>query len=117
MMIVDETTDESPREPRRDTERPTWMSLDDGITKIECFVLDVSPNGAKIVTDAAIDIRDSFVLALVPQHPKRQSLRSRLAPGPDLRRKIPALIGVNRATAPGGFHHGQAPKPLRRIVA
>ena len=29
--------------------------------------------GAKIVTDAAIDVRDKFVLALVPQHPKRQS--------------------------------------------
>ena len=73
VMIVDETRTKVPREPRREVQkRPTWMSLDDGLTKIECFVLDVSPSGAKIVTDAAIDVRDSFVLALVPQHPKRQ---------------------------------------------
>ena len=51
MMIVDEPRTKVPREPRREVQkRPTWMSLDDGITKIECFVL-----------------------ALVPQHPKRQS--------------------------------------------
>ena len=74
VMIVDQPRTKVPREPRREVQkRPTWMSLDDGVTKIECFVLDVSPNGAKIVTDAAIDVRDSFVLALVPQHPKRQS--------------------------------------------
>ena len=73
-MIVDEQRTKVPREPRRDLQkRPTWMSVDDGVTKVECFVLDASPNGAKIVTDAAIDVRDKFVLALVPQHPKQQS--------------------------------------------
>jgi hypothetical protein len=72
-MIVDEQRTKVPREPRRDLQkRRTWMSVDDGVTKIECFVLDASPNGAKIVTDAAIDVRDTFVLALVPQHPKQQ---------------------------------------------
>ena len=35
-------------------------------------MLDVSPGGARIVMDVPIDIRDRFVLALVPSHPKRQ---------------------------------------------
>ena len=61
------------REPRRQLhKRPAWIKVGDGATKIECLVLDVSPGGAKIVTDAAIDVRDSFVLALVPEHPNRQ---------------------------------------------
>ena len=61
------------REPRRQLhKRPAWIKVGDGTTKIECLVLDVSPGGAKIVTDAAIDVRDSFVLALVPEHPMRQ---------------------------------------------
>ena len=38
----------------------------------ECSVLDVSPGGAKIVTDVEIDIHDRFVLALVPNHPRSQ---------------------------------------------
>jgi hypothetical protein len=42
------------------------------MSQIDCQVLDVSPSGARIVTDAAIDVSDSFVLALVPEHPKRQ---------------------------------------------
>ena len=53
--------------------RPTWMTIDNGMTKIECFVLDVSPGGAKIATDTALDVRDSFELALVPEHTTRQS--------------------------------------------
>jgi hypothetical protein len=48
------------------------MAVDDGMTEVECLVMDVSPGGAKIVTDAAIDVRDRFVLALVPEHSKRQ---------------------------------------------
>ncbi len=52
--------------------RPAWISLDDGLTRIECRVLDVSPGGAKIVTEAAIDVRDVFTLALLPDRPKRQ---------------------------------------------
>ena len=48
------------------------MTVDNGMTKRECFVLDVSPSGAKIMTDAAIDVGDGFRLALVPAHPKRQ---------------------------------------------
>jgi hypothetical protein len=74
IMLVDEPKTKVPREPRRQLQkRSAWISVDDGTTKIECFVLDVSPGGAKIMTDAAIDVRDSFVLALVPNHPKHQS--------------------------------------------
>jgi len=64
------------REPRRQLRnRVTWMSLDDGETETrrECTVLDVSPGGAKIMTDAAIDVGDMFGLQLVASHSKRQS--------------------------------------------
>ena len=72
-MTVDKPRAKIPREPRREVRKqPAWITVDDGVTKIDCLVLDVAPGGAKIVTDAAIDVRDSFVLALVPEHPKRQ---------------------------------------------
>jgi hypothetical protein len=62
------------REPRRQLHKqPAWMTVDDGLTKRECFVLDVSPGGARIVTDVAIDVRDRFGLALVRDRPKHQS--------------------------------------------
>jgi hypothetical protein len=48
------------------------MTLDNGMTKRECFVLDVSPGGARIMADDAMDVRDNFELALVPTHPKRE---------------------------------------------
>ncbi|MFZ2156347.1 MAG: PilZ domain-containing protein [Bradyrhizobium sp.] len=61
------------REPRRQVDKqPAWFTVDDGMTRRTCFVLDVSPGGAKIVTDQVIDVRDRFKLALVPDHPKRQ---------------------------------------------
>jgi hypothetical protein len=61
------------REPRRQMRRqPAWITVEDGSPRLECFVLDVSPGGARIVTDAAMDVRDKFGLALVPDHPKRQ---------------------------------------------
>ena len=61
------------REPRRQLRnRVTWISFGEGDAKRECTVLDVSPGGAKIVTDAAFDVRDSFELALVPEHTTRQ---------------------------------------------
>jgi hypothetical protein len=73
-MIVDEQRTKVQREPRRELrKRPTWMTVDGGVTKIECVVLDVSPGGAKIATDVALDVRDSFELALVPEHATRQS--------------------------------------------
>jgi hypothetical protein len=62
------------REPRRQADkRPAWIAVDDQMTQIDCLVLDVSPGGARIETDAAIDVSDRFILALVPKHPKRQS--------------------------------------------
>jgi hypothetical protein len=61
------------REPRRQLDKqPARISVDSGMTELECFVLDVSPGGAKIMTDAAIDVGDTFALVLVPAHPKRQ---------------------------------------------
>jgi hypothetical protein len=61
------------REPRRQLHmQPAWLSVDDEMTKSECFVLDVAPGGAKIMTDAVIEVGDRFGLALVPTHPKRQ---------------------------------------------
>jgi hypothetical protein len=72
-MSIDKPRAKVPREPRRQLQKqPAWITVDDGMTKRECVVLDVSPGGAKIITDAAIDVRDKFGLALVPAHPKRQ---------------------------------------------
>jgi len=72
IMIADKPRAKIQREPRRQlNKRPTWMTMD-GTTKTECFVLDVSPGGAKIMTDAEIDIRGRFGLALVAERPKRQ---------------------------------------------
>jgi hypothetical protein len=72
IMIVDKPRPKVQREPRRQThKRPTWITVD-GMTKNECLVLDVSPGGAKIMTDAEIEVRDRFGLALVPDRPKRQ---------------------------------------------
>ena len=72
-MTVEEPRVKVQREPRRQMRnQPAWITVEDGMTKIECFVLDISPSGARIVTDAAIDVRDKFGLALVPDHPKRQ---------------------------------------------
>ncbi len=73
MMIVVKPRAKVQREQRRQLHKqPAWISVDDGMTKLECFVRDVSPGGAKIMTDAEIDVRDRFGLALVPDRPKRQ---------------------------------------------
>ena len=72
-MTVDEARVKVQREPRRQLRKqPAWITVEDGMTKLECFVLDISPGGARIVTDAAIDVRDKFGLVLVPDDPKRQ---------------------------------------------
>jgi hypothetical protein len=72
-MTVDEPRVKVQREPRRQLRKqPAWITVEDGMTKLECFVLDISPGGARIMTDATIDVRDKFGLALVPDHPKRQ---------------------------------------------
>ena len=73
IMTMDKPRTKVQREPRRQLpKQPAWITVDDGMTKCECFVLNVSPGGAKIMTDAAIDVRDRFALTLVPAHHKRQ---------------------------------------------
>jgi hypothetical protein len=70
-MTVEEPRVKVQREPRRHLNHHTaWITVDDGMTKRDCTVLDVSPGGARIVMDVPIDVRDRFVLALVPT--KRQ---------------------------------------------
>jgi hypothetical protein len=72
-MIVDAPRAKVVREPRRQLHKhEAWMTVDDGATKHACTVLDVSPGGARIVTDIAIDVRDKFGLALVADRPKHQ---------------------------------------------
>jgi hypothetical protein len=72
-MTVYEPKIKVQREPRRQLRKqPAWITVEDGMTKLECFVLDISPGGARIVTDAMIDVRDKFGLVLVPAHPKHQ---------------------------------------------
>jgi hypothetical protein len=62
------------REPRRQMHNhAAWITVDDGITKRDCTVLDVSPGGARIATDIEFEIKDRLGLVLVPDRPKRQS--------------------------------------------
>jgi hypothetical protein len=73
IMIIDKPRPKVQREPRRQAnQQPAWITVDGGLTKLECIVLDVSPGGAKIMTDAEIEVRDRIGLALVPAHQKRQ---------------------------------------------
>jgi PilZ domain len=73
IMTVIVSRTKVPREPRRQLRKqPAWITFDNGMTKRECFVLDVSPGGARIATDDAMDVRDNFELALIPDHPKRE---------------------------------------------
>jgi PilZ domain len=60
-----------PREPRRQLNAQSAM-ITVGSKQCECTVLDVSPGGAKITTDADIDVTDQFALAMVASHAKRQ---------------------------------------------
>jgi hypothetical protein len=47
IMTLDEPRAKVQRGPRRQLRKPpAWISVDDGTTKLECFVLDVSPGGA-----------------------------------------------------------------------
>jgi hypothetical protein len=73
IMIIDKPRPKVQREPRRQAhQQPAWITVDGGLTKQECFVLDISPGGAKIMTDAEIEVKERFGLALVPAHQKRQ---------------------------------------------
>jgi hypothetical protein len=73
IMIIDKPRAKVQREPRRQAnQQPAWITAGDGMTKLECLVLDVSPGGAKIMTDAEIEVGDRIRLALVPAHQKLQ---------------------------------------------
>ena len=73
IMTLDAPRAKVQREPRRQLQKHVaWLTVDNEMTKTECVVMDVSPGGARIVTDAEIDVADRFKLALVPDHPKRQ---------------------------------------------
>ncbi len=61
------------REPRRQINgRSARLMLGDGTTELECSVLDVAPGGARLVTDAELDIGDQFTIMLVASHNRRQ---------------------------------------------
>ena len=61
------------REPRRQMNgRPARLLPGGGTTELDCAVLDIAPGGARIVTDAELDVGDRFGLALVATHSKRQ---------------------------------------------
>jgi hypothetical protein len=70
-MSVEQAKGKVQRELRRHLSRHIgWISTDDGATKRDCTVLDVSPGGARVVTDLGIDIGDKFGLTLVPSRPQ-----------------------------------------------
>ena len=61
------------REPRRQMNgRTARLMLSDGSTELECAVLDVAPGGARIVTEAEMDVGDHFTFALVASHNRHQ---------------------------------------------
>jgi hypothetical protein len=59
------------RNVRRQRQQWAWITLDGEATVIQCQVLDVSQDGAKIVIDVEADIGTRFGLALVPHHPRQ----------------------------------------------
>jgi hypothetical protein len=73
VMTVHERRPKVQREPRRLMNgRAAWLTLDGGATRQECSVLYVAPGGAKIAVDTDFDVGDTFELALVASHEKRQ---------------------------------------------
>jgi hypothetical protein len=60
------------REPRRQlNNRPAWITVDDGASECPCAVVDISPGGAKIVTELEFSVRDRLALTLLADHSKR----------------------------------------------
>jgi hypothetical protein len=58
------------RAARRRRDQWAWVTLEGEATVYDCRVLDVSQNGAKVVTDFATEIGTRFGLALVPHRPR-----------------------------------------------
>ena len=52
--------------------RSARLTLSDGMTELDCAVIDVAPGGARIITDAEIEVGDKFALVLVAKHDRRQ---------------------------------------------
>ncbi len=60
------------REPRRQlNNRLAWITVDEGATENECAVVDISPGGAKIITEVPFDVKDRLALVLLADHSKR----------------------------------------------
>ena len=71
IMSMEQAKGKVQRELRRHLSRHTgWISTDNDATRHDCTVLDVSPGGARVVTDMGIDIGDKFGLTLVPSRPQ-----------------------------------------------
>ena len=61
------------REPLRQMHgRTASLVRDDDAARYECRVHDVAPGGARIATDANMDVGERFSLALVASHDRRQ---------------------------------------------
>ncbi len=58
------------REARRRRYQWAWVALEGNATVHDCRVLDVSQNGAKVVTDMAAEIGTRIGLALVAHRPR-----------------------------------------------
>jgi hypothetical protein len=58
------------REARRRRHQWAWGTLEGKAAAHDCRVLDVSQNGAKVVTDMAAEIGTRMGLALVPHRPR-----------------------------------------------
>jgi PilZ domain len=52
---------------RRTRQHEAWITFDRGVQSYECQVLDISSDGAKLVTDVAAPIGTVFRLSAVPQ--------------------------------------------------
>ena len=78
IMAAKEPRVKVPREPRREMNaQPALMTI--GSKQCECVVLDVSPGGAKIMTDVAIDVAMlvlSVCMFMPPPSPLRNACRS-----------------------------------------
>ncbi len=48
-----------------------WITVDEGATENECAVVDISPGGAKIMTEVSFEVKDRLVLVLLADHSKR----------------------------------------------
>jgi hypothetical protein len=58
---------------RRTRQHEAWITFDRGVQSFECQVLDISSDGAKVVTDVDAPIGTRFRLSAVPQAVVRRS--------------------------------------------